>query len=61
MSTVFANCFRAIVAANAVAGDIQVIEICRQPTHGAMAIIAGITARYMCQVLAHCNYAVVAG
>jgi len=58
---ILANCFRTVVTTNAVAGNIQVIKICRQPTHGAMTVIAGIAARDMCQVFAEGNDAVVAG
>lgn len=45
----------AIVAANAIAADIDVIEIRRKPTDSRMAIIAVIAARYMCRVLAGRN------
>ena len=61
MPAILANRFRTVVTTNAVAGNIQVIEIRRQPTHGAMTVIAGIAARDMCQVFAEGNDAVVAG
>ena len=42
----------AIVAADTIAGNIDVIEIRRQPGHRGMAIIAVNAARYMSRVLA---------
>ena len=57
---VLANRVHAVMAINAIASDVQMIEICRQPAHGAVAVIAVVAAGYMRQVFAEGNDAVVA-
>ena len=57
---VFAGRFDAVVAAYAIAGDADVIEICRQPTGCRMAVIAIIAARDMRWMLACGRRAVMA-
>ena len=50
-----------VVAADTIAGNIDVIEIGRQPAVRRMTIITGITAGNMCRVLARGYRAVVTG
>ena len=57
----FTGCIRAVMAANAVASDVYVIEIGRQPANCAVAVIAIVAAGDMCRVLARGNGAIVAG
>jgi len=61
MPDIFAGRFGAVVAADTVAHDIQVIKIRRCPAKRAVAVIAGITAGDVPRVLASRQYAVVAG
>ena len=58
---VLADCVGAIVAANAVAVDVYVVKIRRQPCNCAMAVVAVVTARNMRRVFASCGNAVMAG
>ena len=50
---------RAVVTADAVAGDRCVIEVRRYPGHGRMAVVAVVTTRDVCRILARRNRAVV--
>ena len=59
MRQVFAGSIQAIVAACAIARNIQVVECRRSPGDGRVAVIAGIAAGEMCRVLAGRNYAIV--
>ena len=59
MRWVFASCLNAIVAAGAVPGNTDVIEICRQPAGGGMAIITVIVTGNMSWVFACCCNAIV--
>lgn len=58
---VLANCIGAVVAADTVSGDVDVVEVGGQPADRAVAVVAGIAARYMCQILAGGDHAVMAG
>ena len=58
---VFADAVGAVMAANAVARNISVIERCWSPRNRRVTVVAGIGAVEMCGVLAHGGYAVVAG
>ena len=60
MCLVLACGIGAVVAADAVAEDIHMIEVCRYPADGRVTVIAGVTTRNMCLVLACRVYAVVA-
>jgi len=51
----------AVVAAEAVSGDVHVIEIRRYPRDGGVTVIAIIAARYVRRMLAGCSRSVVAG
>ena len=51
----------AVVAVDAVARDVDVIEVGRQPACCRMAVVAGIAARDMCRILAGCCQAVMTG
>lgn len=61
MRWILAGRICAVMAAYAVAGDIDVVEIRRQPADGAVTIVAGIAAGNVCRVLANCDDAVVTG
>ena len=61
MGRVLARCVGAVVAADAVARDVHVIEIGRNPGHGRVAVVAIIAARDMSRVLAGCRVAVMTG
>ena len=50
-----------VVAADAVAGDIDVVEVCRAPPRGRMAVVAVVAAREVRRVLATRQHAVMAG
>lgn len=52
---------RAVVAACAVARDVDVIKVCRQPTRCGVAVIAVVTAGDMRWMFARCNNTVMAG
>ena len=51
----------AVVTAYAVAGDIDVVKIRRQPARGRVAIFAVVAARYVRRVLPGCYHAIVTG
>jgi len=51
----------AVVTAYAVAGDIDVVKIRRQPARGCMAIFAVVAAGYVRRVLPGCYHAIMAG
>jgi len=57
----FAERIDVVVAADAVAGNVCVIEVCRHPAIRRVAVVAGIAARDVPVVLAHRDRAVVAG
>ena len=57
----FANRLGAVVAADAIAGNIDVIEIGRDPAIRCVAIVAGVPAGYVRWGLAHSYRAVVTG
>ena len=61
MSRRFANRLGAIVAAHTIAGDIDVIEIGRNPAICGVAIVAGVAAGDMRRVFARGYRAVVTG
>ena len=50
MCRVLARCFDAVVTADAIAGDVQVIEISGQPAGGRVAIITIVAAAYVGRV-----------
>jgi len=58
---VFARRVGAVVAAEAVSGDVYVIEIRRYPRDGGVTVIAIIAARDVRRMLADCGRSVVAG
>jgi len=53
-----AACFRAIVATDAIARNIHMVEIGRPPANRRVTIVTGVTAVYVCGVLAGCREAV---
>ena len=61
MRWILACRIRAIVAAEAIAGDVDVIEVRRNPAHGRMAVIAVVATTDMSRILAFGNRAVMAG
>lgn len=61
MGCVLTRCIRAVVATEAIAGDIHVIEVGRYPADCRMAVVAIVAAGDMCRVFAGGNRAVVAG
>jgi len=61
MRRILANGIGAVVTAEAIASDIDVVEVCRDPAIGRVALVAGIPAAYMRRVLARGNRAIVAG
>ena len=61
MCQVFAGGIQTVVAARAIARNIQVIECRWSPGDRRVAVIAGIAAGEVCRVLARSNYAIVTG
>ena len=61
MGRVLAGRVGAVVAADAVARDIHVIEVGREPGDGCMAVVAVVAARDVRRVLARGSVAVVTG
>ena len=59
MGRCLAGCFRAVVAIDAITGDIYVIEVRRQPAGGRVTVVAGIAARDMRWCLARRRDAIV--
>ncbi len=57
----FTCCINAIVAADAVARDVDVIEVRRQPGDRRMAVVAVVTASDVCRVFASCRDAIMTG
>ena len=60
MCRVLPDCGRAVVAAEAVVGDVYVIEVGGHPTSRSVAIVTGVRAGNMRRVLANGDRAVVA-
>ena len=58
---VFACCLHTVVTVDAISGDIQVIEIRRQPSSRRVAVVTSIAADQMIQVFAASDNAIVAG
>ena len=58
---VLAGCVNTVVAARAIAGDINVIKICWRPGHSCVAIIAIVATGEMVEILAGCRDAVMTG
>ena len=58
---VLAGCIRAVVTAETVVGDVDVIEVGRDPRDCRMAVIAVVAAGDMRGMLAGCGVAIVAG
>lgn len=56
---VLASRFDAVVATDAVAGNVHVVKICRYPAECCVTVVAGITAGDMRRVLARCADAIV--
>jgi hypothetical protein len=56
-----AGCIDAVVAAEAVARDVGMVEIRRLPGCGGMTVVAVVAAREVRRVFASCDYAVMAG
>ena len=56
-----AGCVGAVVAADAVARNIRMIEVSWNPGHGRVAVIAIVAARDVGRVLARCRVAVMTG
>jgi len=61
MRRVFAGRFCAVMAADTVAGDVDVIEVRGQPADGAVTIVTSVTTGNMCQVFAYGDDAIMAG
>lgn len=61
MRVVLAGRVGAVMAAHAVARDIDMVEVRRSPGHGRVAIVTGVTARNMCRRFAGRDTTVVAG
>ena len=61
MSRVLAGRVRTVMAARAIAGDIDVIKVRRHPAIGGMTVVTAVAARNVGRVLAGCDTAVVAG
>ena len=61
VSRALARCVRAVVAADAVARDVGMIEIGRDPRVGGVAVVAGVAARDVRRVLPGGDRAVMAG
>ena len=61
MRRIFAGGFHAVVTTGAVASDIQMIKVRRQPANGAVTVVAGVATRYMRRIFACGDNAVVAG
>ena len=61
MRRIFAGRFCAVMAAYAVAGDVDVIEVRGQPADGAVTIVTGVTTGNMRQVFAYRDDAIMAG
>ena len=61
MGRILADGIGTVVAARAIARDIDVIKVSRYPRHSDVAVVAGVAARDVCRVLAGRNVAVVAG
>jgi hypothetical protein len=61
MCQVFAGSIQAVVAACAIARNIQVVKCRRSPGDRCVAVVAGIAAGEVRRVLAGCNYAIVTG
>jgi hypothetical protein len=51
MIAIFACCICAVVTAEAITGDIDVIEVCRHPGRGRVAVVATVAAGDVCRVL----------
>ena len=60
VSWIFADCIRTVMTAEAVARDIDVVEIRRQPGDRAVTIVAIVAAGNMCRVLAGGGNAIMA-
>ncbi len=56
-----ADCFDAIVAVKASAGNVSVIKVCRNPARARVAVIARVTASDVSLILTGSQYAVVTG
>ena len=61
MRQVLAGSILAVVAACAIARNIQVVECRRSPGDRRVAVVAGVAAGEVCRVFARCNYAIVTG
>jgi len=57
----FARRIHAVVATEAVTGDVYMVEIGGHPGDRGVAVVAGVAALDMCRILAHSDRAVVAG
>lgn len=60
MRRIFANGVGAVVTAETVTSNIEVIEIRRNPAGARVAVIAGVCAGDVCRILASGNRAIVA-
>lgn len=61
MRGIFSGRIVTVVTTRAIAGDIDVVKICRDPCNAYVAVIAGVAARDVCGCLTSCNTAVVTG
>lgn len=61
VACVLAQGFDAIVAADTIPHDVDVIEIGRDPAIGRVTIVTGVSTRDMCRIFTCCNRAVVTG
>lgn len=58
---VFASCIRAVMAGNAITGNVRMVKVGWQPGDRRVAIVTVVAACNVCRVLASGEYAVVAG
>jgi hypothetical protein len=54
-----ARCVDTVMAVDAVARDIDVVKVCRQPARGGMAVLAVVATADVCRVFARGNHAIV--
>ncbi len=60
MRRVLAGCIGTVMASEAIAGDVYVIEVGRNPRDGSVAVIAVVAARDVCRILADRGGSIVA-
>ncbi len=61
MGHTFASRIRPVVTDHAIAGDVHMIEICRYPGIGRVAVFTIVATCYVHRILTGCNVAVMTG